>query len=282
MLTDRFAPSGDLPSQPCTDLRDYCGGTFRGIEKHLDYVTGLGANAIWISPIVLNTDKGYHGYWAKDIFRINPHFGTEDDLKSLVKACHDRDVWVMVDVVANHMGYPPDTSWDVDAGGTTKMLDRFDQFVPFNDSNYFHPPHPYIHWPQECKEQRKIEIYWLAGLPDLNQTHPFVRHTLLQWIKGLTLEYGFDGYRLDTVIQVPKSFWQEYQVAGEAFMLGEANNGPPPCGSFQYVAGYQWFINSVLDYPMYWTLRKIFQEKTQSFTSLSAAMKTAYDVYKER
>lgn len=52
ILTDRFAPSGQLPSQKCSDLEDYCGGTFKGIEKHLDYITGLGVNAIWISPIV--------------------------------------------------------------------------------------------------------------------------------------------------------------------------------------------------------------------------------------
>ena len=64
----------------------------------LDYIQQLGANAIWISPIPLQTDGGYHGYWQKDISQINPHFGTSDDLKALVKACHKRDIWVMLDV----------------------------------------------------------------------------------------------------------------------------------------------------------------------------------------
>jgi hypothetical protein len=58
----------------------------------------LGANAIWISPIVENTPKGYHGYWAKDIYSINPHFGSEKDLQFLITECHRRDIWVMVDV----------------------------------------------------------------------------------------------------------------------------------------------------------------------------------------
>ena len=93
-----------MPSQKCVGLRNYCGGTFKGIEKHLDYISGLGANAIWISPIVLNTDNGYHGYWAQNIFEINPHFGTKEDLKSLVTACHDRDMWVMVDIVNQSHG----------------------------------------------------------------------------------------------------------------------------------------------------------------------------------
>ena len=57
--------------------------------------------------MVLNTEKGFHGYWAKNLYEIEPHFGTKEELKALVKACHERGVWVMVDVVANHMGYPP-------------------------------------------------------------------------------------------------------------------------------------------------------------------------------
>lgn len=225
-----------------------------------------------------NTDKGYHGYWAQNIFEINPHFGSRDDLKSLVSACHDRDVWVMADLVANHMGYPPNAG--LNSEGTP--LKGFNNLVPFNDSVYYHPQHPYIKWPEECKDQWKIENYWLANLPDLNQTHPFVHQTLLKWIQGLTDEFGFDGYRLDTTIQVPKAFWAEFRKAGGVFMIGEANNGPPPCGSMGYVGEYQGYIDSVLAYPMYWTLRRIFQEKSKDFTALSAAVKSSYVIYKDR
>jgi len=64
----------------------------------------MGFDAIWISPVVVNYPNGYHGYWAKDILNINPYFGTAQDLKDLVSACHKKGIWVMVDVVANHMG----------------------------------------------------------------------------------------------------------------------------------------------------------------------------------
>ena len=97
ILTDRFARTGNSTS-PCSDLSDYCGGTFRGIIDKLDYIQGLGANAIWISPIPEQTPKGYHGYWQKNLYKINPHFGTETDLKELVEECHRRDIWVMLDV----------------------------------------------------------------------------------------------------------------------------------------------------------------------------------------
>ena len=79
-------------------MRDYCGGTFQGLINKLDYIQGLGVNAIWISPIPEQTDKGFHGYWQKNLSNINPHFGKPSDLKALVSACHSRGIWVMLDV----------------------------------------------------------------------------------------------------------------------------------------------------------------------------------------
>ena len=51
-----------------------------------------------MSPIVMNTEGGYHGYWAKDIDTVEPHFGTATTLRDLVTECHSRDIWVMIDV----------------------------------------------------------------------------------------------------------------------------------------------------------------------------------------
>lgn len=63
VLTDRFAKDG-AGGGACGDLSNYCGGTWKGIENHLDYIEGLGFDAIWISPVVDNWANGYHGYWA--------------------------------------------------------------------------------------------------------------------------------------------------------------------------------------------------------------------------
>lgn len=79
ILTDRFFRS-DGNTQTCTDLSNYCGGTFYGIIKKLDYIAEMGFDAIWISPIVANYRNGYHGYWAQNIYEINGHFGTAQDL----------------------------------------------------------------------------------------------------------------------------------------------------------------------------------------------------------
>lgn len=91
--------------------------------QHLDYIKGMGFDAIWISPIVDNLDGGYHGYWARDWEKVNSNFGTADDLKALVNAAHSKGIWVMVDVVANH---------------TAPVGLDFGKLNPFKDAQYFH------------------------------------------------------------------------------------------------------------------------------------------------
>lgn len=53
VLTDRFART-DLSTSAGCDVSKYCGGTYQGIIKKLDYIQGMGFSAIWISPIVKN------------------------------------------------------------------------------------------------------------------------------------------------------------------------------------------------------------------------------------
>jgi alpha-amylase len=121
LLTDRFARSnGD--GSGC-DIHNYCGGTYRGIINNLDYITGMGFNAIWISPILENTPGSYHGYHMTNLYNLNSNFGSEQDFFDLVKACHAKDVWVMVDIVANHSG-PIGTDYG--------------RVSPFNDAAHYH------------------------------------------------------------------------------------------------------------------------------------------------
>lgn len=49
--------------------------------------------------------ESYHGYWAQDIYSVNSNFGTAADLKALSDALHAKGMYLMVDVVTNHMGY---------------------------------------------------------------------------------------------------------------------------------------------------------------------------------
>jgi len=152
LLTDRFAKTDPADEGPCNDLSKYCGGTFKGIERNLDYIEGMGFNAIWISPIPHNAEPDYHGYGAMDWERINEHFGEEEDLMSLIDECHKRDIWVMLDVVANHTSYYADPD--------------FSNINPFNQAEHYHPKCD-IDW----SNQDSVENCWLSGLPDLDQNN---------------------------------------------------------------------------------------------------------------
>ena len=95
----------------------------------------LGFDAIWISPIVDNYDNGYHGYWARKIYEVNSHFGTKDDLKRLVTECHKRDIWVMVDVVGNHVKIINYFYIFTQMGNTDT---HYSNNAPFTSSDHYH------------------------------------------------------------------------------------------------------------------------------------------------
>ena len=77
-------------------------GDFKGIENHLDYLDGLGATALWLSPA--HPTNSYHGYDVNDYFALNPLFGTENEFKSLIDAAHAKGIQIYMDYVLNHTG----------------------------------------------------------------------------------------------------------------------------------------------------------------------------------
>lgn len=118
VLTDRFALEDGSTTAHCSVVDGlYCGGTWKGITNKLDYIQGMHFDAIWISPVVAQLNQttsdgeAYTAYWAQDLYALNPKFGTEQDLKELITAVHDRGMYIMLDVVVNHMG-----SWDFSFG----------------------------------------------------------------------------------------------------------------------------------------------------------------------
>jgi hypothetical protein len=83
------------------------GGDISGVEAKLDYIENLGITSIWMTPILRNRAVqpdgfGHHGYWVVDFTEIDPHFGSNDDLKSLINAAHQRDIKVFFDIITNH------------------------------------------------------------------------------------------------------------------------------------------------------------------------------------
>ncbi|MBA3668615.1 MAG: alpha-amylase, partial [Sphingomonas sp.] len=110
---DRGGLSGDrlVTGFDPTEKGFYHGGDLRGLSQRLDYIQGLGATAIWLSPVFTNKpvqgpkgqeSAGYHGYWITDFTHVDPHLGTDADFKALVDTAHAKGMKVYMDIIANH------------------------------------------------------------------------------------------------------------------------------------------------------------------------------------
>jgi glycosidase len=122
VLIDRFA-DGDPSNNAGVERRNpggWHGGDLKGLTQQLDGLKELGVTALWINPVQMQqkrgmpaqsagqgtfTHEGFHGYWMHDFEAMDPHFGTEADLKNLVDASHQRGIKVLLDIVINHAGY---------------------------------------------------------------------------------------------------------------------------------------------------------------------------------
>ena len=262
LLTDRFARSDGSTSYACdTNARAYCGGTWKGIVSHLDYIHGMGFTAIWISPITLNLQEttpygqAYHGYWQQNIDALNSNFGTAEDLKTLSSALHDRGMYLMVDVVVNHFG------WD----GSASSVD-YSQLTPFNSSSYFHR---YCTISQDDYTTRddNVQLCWLGDsnveLPDVNTTEPIVRQMYNTWIANLISTYSIDGLRIDTVKHIEQDFWPGFTSAAGVYSVGEVFDGDP-----KYVCGFQNDLDGLLNYPLWYPLTAAFASTAGSMSDL--------------
>ena len=235
IITDRFA-TNDTTITKCNDLTKYCGGNFQGIIQQLDYIKGMGFDAIWISPPFKNKEDRYHGYHNIDIYTVNEHFGSADDLKLLIEECHKKDIWVILDAVPNHMADDEDVS----------------NYQPFDSPQYYHNLKD-----EKCSDP--VEQYYIEncdpwGLKDLKQEDSFVSNELRRWLKYTINEYGFDGVRYADVANVPKWFWGNFTNAAEkTYTLGivSSNNDT-------YISDYQNYMDGVGEYTLYHVMHECF------------------------
>src|SRR5690349_1300765 len=122
VMADRFAngdtanDQGGLGSDPLVSGFDptrkgfYNGGDLKGLRSKIDYIKGLGTTSIWLTPSFKNKavqledgpSAGYHGYWITDFTQIDPHLGTNADLRALIDTAHAKGMKVYFDIITNH------------------------------------------------------------------------------------------------------------------------------------------------------------------------------------
>ena len=76
-------------------------GDFKGLQRRLDYLAGLGITAIWLMPFQTSPDRD-DGYDVSDYYNVNPRFGTLGDFVEFTHGAKQRGIRVLIDLVVNH------------------------------------------------------------------------------------------------------------------------------------------------------------------------------------
>ncbi|MET9272858.1 pullulanase-type alpha-1,6-glucosidase [Kribbella sp. NPDC003557] len=265
LMADRFAngdksnDNGGLTGDRLTtglDPKDkgfYHGGDLAGVIQKLDYIRSLGTTSIWLTPSFKNrpvqgsgadVSAGYHGYWITDFTQIDPHLGTNADMKQLIDLAHRKGMKVFFDIITNHTadviayqsgqyGYiPKSTSPYKDASGVAfddKQYAGGDTFPPL-DRNVSFPNVPVFKTSADATVKvpawlndptlyhnrgdstfagESAEYGDFVGLDDLFTEQPRVRDGMIDVYKTWA-EFGIDGFRIDTVKHVNIEFWQKF------------------------------------------------------------------------
>ena len=224
---------GDRPTP-----QSFAGGDLRGIIEKLDYIKGLGINAIYLTPIFQSVSN--HKYDINDYRKIDPQFGTKEDLQELVAKAHAMGIRIVLDAVFNHC--------------SMEMKEFQDVLVNGRQS-------PYYHWflidgDYPDPEQMNYECFASCNyMPKLNTANPETQEFLLDiaiyWIK----EADIDGWRLDVADEVSHEFWRRFRkevknVKKDCVIIGENWHDAYP-----YLMGDQY--DSIMNYSftkLVWTI----------------------------
>lgn len=243
LLTDRFNNGDTLNdvnfnrTKETGKLRGFEGGDIKGITQKIKegYFTDLGINAIWMTPIVEQihggTDEGtgltygFHGYWTKDWTKIDPNYGTKEDLKELVALAHKNGIRVLLDAVINHTGpvTENDPVWPSD-WVRTKPQCTYENYkntvsctLVKNLPDIKTESNEAVELPQQLVAKWKSEGRYEQEVKELEDFfertgHPKApRFYIMKWLTDYITEFGIDGYRVDTVKHTEESVWQEFR-----------------------------------------------------------------------
>ena len=169
-------------------------GTFRALEDDLDRLRALGTDIVWLMPIHPIGKEGRKGtlgspYAISDYRAVNPEYGTEEDLRHLVDAIHQRGMQCIIDVVYNHTS--PDSV-----------------LAQTHPEWFFHD--------EQGRPGRHVADWW--DIVDLDYSHKalwrYQIDTLKKWAEIV------DGFRCDVASSVPLDFWVQARQEVETVRPG--------------------------------------------------------------
>ncbi|MEI6107634.1 MAG: alpha-amylase family glycosyl hydrolase [Opitutae bacterium] len=174
-------------------------GDLPGISAHLDYVSSLGVDGLWLSPFFPSPMRDF-GYDVSDHCGVDPMFGTLADFDVLLAAAHARGLKVVIDQVWSHTAL--EHPWFLESREDRHNA-RADWYVWAEAKPDGSAPNNWQSWmggPAWTWEPRRGQYYlhnFLREMPDLNFHCPAVQEAILA-VARFWLDRGVDGFRLDT------------------------------------------------------------------------------------
>uniref|UniRef100_A0A6B2EJ92 Alpha-amylase n=1 Tax=Phlebotomus kandelakii TaxID=1109342 RepID=A0A6B2EJ92_9DIPT len=160
-----------------------------------DFLGPNGFAGVQVSPVNENwvsDERAWYERYQPISYKLTTRSGTEQEFASMVETCRQKGVRIFVDVVFNHMASGPLGKTIVGTAGSEAYPDTFVYpAVPFHKSD-FHPDCSIT----DYKDVYQVRNCQLASLRDLNQTIPYVREKILDFLNHL-VDLGVAGFRVD-------------------------------------------------------------------------------------
>lgn len=250
IFPSRYATSGKVSDKlwyksPIT-ATDNLKGDLRGIIEHFDHLVELGVDIVYMTPIFVSAST--HKYDTIDYYRIDPSFGTEDDLRELVELAHSHGMYVIMDGVFNH------TSPEFFAFADVKEKGR--------DSKYW--DWYYIEgYPLEAKPYKKPNFKTFAyygGMPKLNLQNPETAEYFINVGRYWMEKCHIDGWRLDVSDEISHIFWKRFRKAvreinPQALLIGEVWYF-----ARDFMEGDEW--DTVMNYDFFFGVQKFVAQES--------------------
>lgn len=213
-------------------------GDINGVTEKLDYVSELGANAIWFMPIM--PSPSYHKYDVTDYKAIHPDYGTIDDFKNLLNEAHKRDIKIVIDLIINHSSSEHPWFLESKKGRDNPYRDYYvwaqkDTIADFIEKKVITLDSDNIRqWHDPGFGEDFYYGFFIGGMPDLNFDNPKLRQEIYDIGKFWLEEIGVDGFRLDAAKHIypderaadNHEFWKDFRaemtkIKPDIYLVGE-------------------------------------------------------------
>jgi alpha-amylase len=244
-------------------------GDLNGIISKLDYLAGLGIEALWLTPI--HPSPSYHKYDVTDYYAIEPEFGTMDDFRRLLSEAHSRGIHIYLDLIVNHTStlHP----WFAEARKSPENAYRefywwmspkqiealgISERETSDDSQVVYP------WHENPQDTEKYYGLFFKGMPDLNYHSETLRREIEKILRFWLNEIGVDGFRLDAARHIYPEWEKEQTIDFWKFFSDVVHHAKPDAFTVaevwaenEEVAPYFKYLDATFHFDLSFMLQRI-------------------------